>query len=64
MVYLAALAIYLLISAVVWFVGLAVYQSLAGGPDLRKHPYFVSSTCVRSRRTGCSSRSRSILVAR
>jgi hypothetical protein len=44
--HLLALLIFFGITAVTWYVGVAIYQSLLGGPDLRKAPDFVSATCA------------------
>src|SRR5579884_2578638 len=41
MAYLAALVIFGLVTAMIWFVAIALYQQLTGGPDLRQNPNFV-----------------------
>jgi hypothetical protein len=46
MVYLAALAIFLLITVVVWFTAVALYHLLAGGPDLRQGRHFAAASAV------------------
>lgn len=42
MTYLAALLIFLLVTTVTWFVAIALYQMLVGGPDLREKPHFAA----------------------
>ena len=37
--------IFLAITTATWLVGVAIYQSLLGGPDLRHSPGFVGATC-------------------
>ena len=46
MTYLLALLIFLAITTVTWFVGVAVHQSLLGGPDLRHDANFGGATCA------------------
>lgn len=46
MVFLAALLIFALVTAVIWFVAVAVYQQLAGEPDLRDNPNFDATSVV------------------
>lgn len=46
MVYLAALVIFGLVTAVIWFVAVALCQQLAGGPDLHQNPNFAASSAV------------------
>jgi hypothetical protein len=46
MTYLLALLIFLVINAATWFVAVAVYQFLLGGPDLRHSPTFVGASTV------------------
>ena len=45
MTFLLALLIFLAVNTVVWFVAVAVYQSLLGPPDLRHNHDFVGVTC-------------------
>jgi hypothetical protein len=45
MVYFAALLIFLLATAAIWFVAVALYHLIAGGPDLRHDPDFAAVTC-------------------
>jgi hypothetical protein len=44
--YLLAVLIFLAITTVTWFVAVAIYQSLLGGPDLRHDANFVGATCA------------------
>lgn len=46
MVFLAALLIFALVMAVIWFVAVAVYQQLASEPDLRDNPNFDATSAV------------------
>jgi hypothetical protein len=46
MTYLLALLIFLAITTATWFVGVAVYQSLLGGPDLRHDANFAGAACA------------------
>jgi hypothetical protein len=46
MVYLAALVIFGLVTAVIWFVAVALYQQLVGGPDLRQHANYAMTGAV------------------
>ena len=46
MTYLLAILIFLAITPATWFVGVAVYQSLLSGPDLRHDPNFAGATCA------------------
>jgi hypothetical protein len=46
MAHLFALLIFFAITAVTWFVAVATYQSLLGGPDLRQHANFTWTTFV------------------
>ena len=46
MTYLLALLIFLAIITATWFVAVAVYQSLLGGPDLRHDANFGGATCA------------------
>ena len=46
MVLLAALLIYLVITAVTWAVAVALYASWVGGPGLRRHPDFGGASAL------------------
>ncbi len=46
MVYLGALVIFLLITAVIWFAAVALYHLVAGGPDLRLNPMFAATSAT------------------
>ena len=46
MTHLLALSIFFAITTLTWFVGVAIYQSLLGRPDLRHDANFVGASCV------------------
>jgi len=46
MVYLAALGIFLLVTGMIWFMAVALYNFPAGEPDLRKNPNFAGTSAV------------------
>ena len=46
MTYLIALLIFLLITTAIWFVAVAIYNTLFTGPDLRRGPNFAVAGCV------------------
>jgi hypothetical protein len=46
MVFLVALVIFALVTAVIWFAAVALYQMLVGGPDLRLNPNFAATSAV------------------
>lgn len=46
MVYLVALVIFAVVTAVIWFVAVALYQMLVGGSDLRLNPNFDATSAV------------------
>ncbi len=46
MTYLLAILIFLAITTVTWFVAVAIYQSLLGGPDLRHDANFGGAACA------------------
>ena len=46
MTHLLALLIFFAITTLTWFVGVAIYQSLLGRPDLRHDANFVGASCV------------------
>src|SRR5690349_12171090 len=46
MVYLAALLIFVALSAACWFVSVAVYRSTVGGPDPAAGPYYRTTAAL------------------
>jgi hypothetical protein len=44
--HLLALLIFFAITTTTWFAGVAIYQSLLGGPDLQQAPDFVTTSCA------------------
>ncbi len=46
MTFFIALVIFLGITTTIWFIAVALYQSIMGGPDLRQNPNFAWASLV------------------